>query len=255
MPASSAPSPVLASLAGGREVRARMLICLVTSLVVVWLKSPLALGWLAAWATALALSTTPLRLLAKVYALAAALFLLSLGCGWLQAQWSPALRQSGWTVFLTPFLRVAVLLGLTLSVALGARPTELLAALKGLRLPLFIHLPLVVMIRLVPSLISDLRQIADSLRLKGVRLNPLSLLASPLLTSRLLFAPLVFRVLRSAEELAVAAELKGLGQGARPSAWRGARAGWRDGLLLGLALAVLVGSFWLETGAPAARAW
>ncbi|MFH1060096.1 MAG: energy-coupling factor transporter transmembrane component T [Pseudomonadota bacterium] len=241
--------------AAGRQVRARMLICLVASLVVIWLKSPLALGWLAAWATALALATTPWRLLVKAYALAAGLFALSLGFGWLMAQWSPALGQSGWTVFLTPFLRVAVLLGLTLSVALGARPTDLLAALKGLRLPLFIHLPLVVMIRLVPSLISDLRQIADSLRLKGVRLNPLSLIVSPLLTTRLVFAPLVFRVLRSAEELAVAAELKGLGRAGRLTAWRGPRFRWRDALLLGLSLLILAGACWLEAGAPAVLAW
>ena len=252
MPASSAPS---LALAAGREVRSRLLICVVTSLAVVWLKSPLALGWLAVWATALALSTTPLRLLAKAYALAAGLLLLSLGFGYLLAQWSPGLRQAGWTIFLTPFLRVAVLLSLTLAVALGARPTDLLAALKSLRLPLFIHLPLVVMIRLVPSLISDLRQIVDSLRLKGVRLNPFSLVVSPLLTTRLIFAPLVFRVLRSAEELAVAAELKGVGRAGRLTAWRAPRAGWRDGLLLGLALLVLAGAFWLENGAPAAQAW
>ncbi len=252
MQASSATSPLGRAAS---QARYRLLVCAAGSLVVVWLDSPAALIWLAAWAALLALTSTPPGLLLKAYALAAGLLLLSLGFGLLLAQWSPALRGAGWGALLTPFLRVAVLISLTLAVALGSKPSELLAALKGMRLPLFIYLPLLVMIRLVPSLISDLRQIADSLRLKGVRLNPFSLVFSPVKTTRLLCAPLVFRVLRSAEELAVAAELKGLGGAARLTAWPSPGPGWREASLLGLSALAVAGALWLQGGMSFLGVW
>ncbi|MEA1868535.1 MAG: hypothetical protein U9N19_10635 [Thermodesulfobacteriota bacterium] len=48
-------------------------------------------------------------------------------------------------------------------------------ALKSLRLPLFLYLPAVVMIRFIPSFINDIKQVTEVLKIRGYKINPASL--------------------------------------------------------------------------------
>jgi energy-coupling factor transport system permease protein len=61
-----------------------------------------------------------------------------------------------------------------------------------------------------------------------------------------LLMPLLFRSLRSSDDLGIAAELKGLGHGRRMTPLHPARFGREDALMAGLTLAVLAAALALQ---------
>lgn len=109
-----------------------------------------------------------------------------------------------------PFLRGAVMLNVVLPIALTCRIQALLTALKGLHLPFCVYLPGAVMIRFIPTFMEDIKQVSETLKIRGYDLSIGEMFRRPLRMLRLLFTPLLFRSLRSSEELGIAAELKGL---------------------------------------------
>ncbi len=137
-----------------------------------------------------------------------------------------------------PFLRGAVMLNVVLPPALTCRIQAMLTAFKGLRLPFCIYIPGAVMIRFIPTFMEDVKQISETLKIRGYNLSLGEMFRHPFRMLRLLFTPLLFRSLRSSEELGIAAELKGLDASGsfvpfRSSAWT-----WRDTLLVLLSVAV-----------------
>lgn len=143
-----------------------------------------------------------------------------------------------------PFLRGAVMLNVVLPLALTCRIQALLTALKGLHLPFCIYIPGAVMIRFIPTFMNDIRQVAETLKIRGYHLGPGEMFRHPLMMLRLLFTPLLFRSLRTSEELGIAAELKGLEAGGRFIPFR--RSVWtvRDTLLVLLAMAVFAAALY-----------
>ena len=100
-----------------------------------------------------------------------------------------------------------------LPLAFSCRVQSLLTALKSLRLPFCLYLPAAVMIRFIPTFLHDARQVSETLRIRGWRMTPWDAFRHPVLLIRLVFTPLLFRSLKTSEELGIAAELKGLGYG------------------------------------------
>lgn len=84
--------------------------------------------------------------------------------------------------------------------------TEMAAALERLRLPSAAVIPLLVMIRFAPAVIQDFRTITSAMRLRGVvgRGNPLR-------TIEYIYVPLLLGLVRTGEQLTVAALTRGLG--------------------------------------------
>ncbi len=193
------------------DVRTRMLVCAVASAAVIFINDWYPLAMLAAASFIYAAAHNRFRVLAVSYAVISVMALSALGCVYVMLVFMPEMGAMGLDPFLNPFLRVVILIHVVLALAVSSRVKELLTVLKSLRLPLFIYLPATVMIRFIPSFIHDVRLIRESLKIKGYAVNPLSLTLRPALTLRLLFAPIVVRALRSSDELAVAAELKGIG--------------------------------------------
>jgi energy-coupling factor transport system permease protein len=112
---------------------------------------------------------------------------------------------------LSPFLRLLVSLNAILPLALNATMSDLFNVLHRLRLPGVIKLPLLIAIRFIPSFVNDLRLLREAARVRfrgrgGPRFWP----RRPRLWWRAFLFPLVVRLIRSADELAMAAELKGL---------------------------------------------
>jgi energy-coupling factor transport system permease protein len=188
-----------------------MLICLVASAAVIFIKDWYPLAMLGAASFVYAAAHNRFRVLLVAYAAVSFMMLTALGCVYVILIFMPEMGAMGLGPFLNPFLRVVILIHVVLALALSSRVKELLSTLKALRLPLFIYLPATVMIRFIPSFINDVRLIRESLKIKGYAVNPLTLTLRPALTLRLLFAPIVVRALRSSDELAVAAEIKGIG--------------------------------------------
>ena len=112
-----------------------------------------------------------------------------------------------------PFLRMATMLNVILPLAFSCRVQSLLTALKSLRLPFCLYLPAAVMIRFIPTFLHDAKQVSETLRIRGWRMTPWNAFLHPVLLIRLVFTPLLFRSLKTSEELGIAAELKGLGYG------------------------------------------
>ena len=69
------------------------------------------------------------------------------------------------------------------------------------------------MVRFIPEFINDVKLIRESLKIKGFSPGIGFVTCHPLLVVRLLVVPLTIRALRSADTLAVAAELKGMDAG------------------------------------------
>ena len=95
------------------------------------------------------------------------------------------------------------------------------------------------MIRFIPTFYNDLKQINEALRIRGYRVSWKQFLLHPALSMRFVTTPLLYRSLKSSEELGIAAELKGLGAGRRMRPFRSPA--WKRAdtcLLAGAVLAV-----------------
>ena len=75
-------------------------------------------------------------------------------------------------------------------------------------LPFVVYLPAAVMIRFIPTFMDDVRMVRAALRMKGI--DARFWLAHPLEGARMALMPVLFRALRSSENLGLAAEMKGV---------------------------------------------
>ena len=195
------------------DVRTRMLLCLVFSTAVVFIKDWYPLVMLLGASYVYVLAHGRFSAVLAAHGCVLVMFFLALFSIKIMVFFVPQMGDLGMGVYVNPFLRVIVLVNLLLALALSSRVQEIMTSLKSLGLPLFIYLPVTVMIRFIPSFIHDLKQISQSMKIKGYRVNVVSLTLHPLLTTRLLVVPLVIRALRCADELSIAAECKGIGYG------------------------------------------
>ncbi len=195
----------------GLDVRTKILICLSMSVAIIFLKSTPALGFLSLISLAYTLNMGRYQVVAVCYIALCLMWLIAIGVMRLMHMASPMIPVTEPVKMLIPFLRITVMLNTVLALALSSRVQTLLNALKSFRLPIWLYIPSAVMIRFIPSFIKDVNQIHEAMRIRGYSPNPFFILAHPRLSVRLLVAPIIFRALRSADDLGVAAELKGVG--------------------------------------------
>jgi len=239
------------SVVGRLDIRTKMAIGIAASLASLALGNPAALGVLALGSLGYALLLRRGKLLAIVYAFIIGMWVMAIGMlAGMQWLW-PEMAAFEAGKLMGPFLRCTVVVNVTLVLALASPIQELLGALKTLRLPFCIYVPLAVMIRFIPTFIEDVRQIGECIRTRGHRITPVSAILRPRLTLRLLLVPLLYRSLRSADELGVAAELKGLGGASRLTPMQSGRFGRADGLAAAAALIFLAAGVALQVLLPA----
>jgi energy-coupling factor transport system permease protein len=228
------------------DVRTKVGISLLVSLAVTFLKAPAALGLLALASGLYALSLRRWRLLIVVYVLVLLMWGSAVGMmAGLHAVWdkAPALNLEK---LAPPFLRIVIMVNVILGLALSIRLQGLLSTLKTLRLPVWIYVPLAVMVRFLPTIIDDIRQVYECILTRGYRLHPLNLVTAPRLALRLMLIPLIFRALRSADELGIAAELKGIGAVNRMTLLKTPRFGRADLVMTGITLLMLAAGVFLQ---------
>lgn len=110
-----------------------------------------------------------------------------------------------------PFLRIAVMINMVLAMGMNTSLTGLTNTLSKAYLPGFLKLPLIILVRFVPTFFSDMQQLREAVRIRFSGQGGFWFwVRHPVLWSRILFMPLVVRLIRSGDELAVASELKGL---------------------------------------------
>ncbi len=145
-----------------------------------------------------------------------------------------------------PFFRIVLMTNAVLVLALTSRIQLVLKTLKNMRLPGVIFIPAAVMIRFIPAFLNDFGQIRQTLKIRGYSIGVKAFLLHPVATGRLLVAPLVFRALRSADDLAVAAELKGIQPKNTITVWEEDPMQARDWWTLAVFFCLLIGIFYLQ---------
>lgn len=133
----------------------------------------------------------------------------------------PKLASSNVVVILAAigfwFARFAVCIGLGIYAVGAIRPTELTAALRAIRAPRWVVIPLAVMLRVFPVIRTEAWAIGDAMTLRGVRPGFGSMFAHPIRAGEMLIVPLLSTVVRASDELAASAMLRGLGGPAKPT--------------------------------------
>lgn len=225
----------------GLDARSRMAVSVLASAATIALAAPEALLVLYAMSLIYALTMRNIRMLLSAYVVLLLMAGLAFACVRGLHALIPALPTVDFASMLAPFLRLAVMINVVLPLAFASRVQNLLNALQSLRLPFCLSLPATVMIRFIPTFAQDIRQVRDTMKLRGFRLSPQNCLLRPVLVFRFLFIPLLFRSLRSSEELGIAAEFKGMRADMarkRSRPYRAARWTRRDTLFVLAALAV-----------------
>ena len=236
--------------AAGIDPRVKLGLCVAGSLASIVIKSPLSLGLMLVASTAMALTATRATTIIKVCLVVTLMLAFSLGFSWLMSLAVPGLVQWNVATLVLPFLRMLVVVTLLMAFALSTPAQEVSRMLQSFRLPGFLSLTLSVIIRFIPSFMDDCRQVAEAAKLRPGK--------SVWSFWRCLVVPLVFRVLASADELAVAAELKGMSAARKACLTPLDGFRHRDAAVAAGALAVLALAFalqiWLPIGVPAGRA-
>ncbi len=155
------------------------------------------------------------KLLAVLYLLMIVMMAVAAGSGLLLERWLPGMGGLSLKSLVIPFLRGLSMMNVVIVLALTTRVEDLLATLERMHLPFCLFLPTAVMLRFIPTFANDIKQVWETLRIKGWPLGPAMLTMQPLLSARLLLVPILFRALKSSETLGVASELKGLGAARR----------------------------------------
>jgi energy-coupling factor transport system permease protein len=229
----------------GLDVRVKLLLCFMGSIVSIALSSPLSLGLLTILTTAMALGAARPSAIFKLYLVNVLMFALAVGSSALIGLAAPSLTR--WNIFslTAPFLRMLASVNLLFAFALSTPVQVLFSRLQAMRLPAWLFIPLSVAIRFVPTFLGDCAQIRDAARLRpGKGLAGLW---------RGLAVPLVFRMLHTADDLAVAAELKGVGAASQATKPSQSKFSTRDGLALALAGWVILLAILLQKFGPQLR--
>lgn len=161
------------------------------------------------------------KLMAALYAMTVFMMGLALFFAFLLEEWLPQAAGISLEALLVPFLRSFSMMNAVMVLANTTRVEDILSTFERMRLPFAVFLPASVMMRFIPTFAADVRQVWETLRIRGWPVGFGMLAARPILTARLVLAPVLFRALKSSETLGVAAELKGLGTGERTLTQKG----------------------------------
>ena len=196
------------TLSHALHTRTKLYICFIMSVVTLILSSPNALLPLLGGAIIYALCAVRPVTLLKIAVIIALMLTLSYGCAYLMSLVIPRMKLNFMSVGV-PFMRIYITVFCILPLALSTSIQSVFAELKSIKMPLVLYLPTTVMLRFIPSFMADIRQIADAALLSGFRVSFKNTCRHPGKTFRYVFFPLIVRALRSADDLAIAAELKG----------------------------------------------
>lgn len=195
------------------DARVKLFLMLIGALGSVVFSNLLSLGIVFAATLVLAVLVKRLKLLSVLYLMMLAMAALALTSTCVMAFLMGKPLQLGWASLILPFIRGSIMMNLVLVLALSTKIEEVMLALVQLKLPFVLTLPATVMIRFIPTFTNDVTQVWEALKIRGWAMNWKMLCFHPILSSRLIFIPILFRALKSGEALGVAAELKGLDRG------------------------------------------
>ncbi len=170
---------------------------------------------LVALTTLYALGLKRFKLLLGLYAALIVMTLIALGFTYVIGLVSPHMASNKTSGLIIPFLRSVSMMNTVLVLALSTKVQDLLDTLERWHCPFWLFFPVSVMLRFIPTFFHDINQVWETLKIRGWPLGFRMLLTHPLAFTRLVLIPVLFRALKTADNLGVAAELKGIGLGGR----------------------------------------
>ena len=194
------------------DARTKLAVTLMTAILAVACSGVVAQGVLFAATLFYVLLLKRPGLLAVLYGAMAVMMAIAAGCASVIEVFAPGLGGLSVKSLVIPFLRGLSMMNVVMVLAMTTRVEDLLTTLERMRLPFCLFLPAAVMLRFIPTFTNDIRQVWETLKIRGW---PMGVGMHPILSSRLLLAPILFRALKSAETLGTASELKGLGTAER----------------------------------------
>ena len=117
-------------------------------------------------------------------------------------------------------------------------PGELVAGLRELRIPIAITVPLVVLLRFIPTVFREYRAVREAMSLRGLQMGWRALL-HPLHFLEMVLVPLLASCARTADEMTAAGMVRGLGSTICPSTLKQLRFNRLDALWI-LTLVALI---------------
>ena len=190
------------TLAAGLNAPLKIGLCALASVTAMFMNSPYGLAVMLVAAMAFALTAARLRVVLRALLFTSLMLVFSFAFSLPLSYFFPQLLRWDALSLSVPFLRFLVVILLVVALALSTSVRSVSDTLASLRLPGFILIPMLVAVRFIPTFLEDCRQIREATRLRpggGI-----------LSFWRGTVVPLLFRVLSSASDLAVAAELKGV---------------------------------------------
>lgn len=212
------------------DIRTRLLVSLCVTTAIIYLSDTLSLALMGVITGIYLAQTRRWKIIGIAYLFVALMCLLSFGIIWglfTLCEWATA--GTGWerTVamfkpgmlgnFHTPFLRMIPSVNVILALTLNFSVQGFTGTMKSLRLPRTLFIPLMVFCRFVPEFIETIGRLRDAVRMRGFSVSFGSAFVHPLVTLRLTFVPLAVKTLRMADNLAIAAEMKGVGLRKNPT--------------------------------------
>lgn len=143
-------------------------------------------------------------------------------------------------MFLFIVLRTLVII-LSVIPIIKTSPGELMAVMKKMKIHRNIALPLIFMMRFFPVVKSEFLDIIDSLKLRGF-----ISLKKPFVTMEYLFVPMMFSSSKIAEELAAAAEVRGISENGKHTSRREIKFKKADFIAVIMTVLLTVGLYLME---------
>lgn len=228
------------------DAKTKIFISIAMSACVIFFKSVPALIFITAITFFYALNLEKFKVMGIAYTAIILMWCMAIGCMKFLHMLSPMVPVTSPYLMMVPFLRVFIMMNVILVLALSSRVNKLLITLKSFKLPLWLYIPSAVMIRFVPTFINDVKQIHETMKIRGYRLNPLFIISHPVLSVRLIAAPVIFRALRSSDDLGIAAELKGIGNSSSIRSYNPTSLEKIDYITLFAALVIIVTGFCIQ---------
>lgn len=194
----------------GLSSEVRLGLCFITSLASLIASDNYAVGLLLGASMLYVILQVKLKTIAIAYLIFGLMAGVALTCVWGLTFVFEAMKNAKLTTVIIPFARLAIAVNTILPLAIYANMPGLLGTMNRVRLPGIIKLPMLITIRFIPTFLNDLKQIREAIKLRFRTKGRLFWLRHPILWWRVFSMPLVVRLIRSADELAVASELKGL---------------------------------------------
>ncbi len=191
-----------------------------------------------------ALFVPKIKILFIAYPLAIIMYFIAVAFSYLMSLFTPIPFHT--SELMIPFMRMLIMLNAILPLALSTKIQNILTSLKSMKLPFCIYLPSAVMIRFIPTFINDVKQVSETLKIRGYKMNVFETIKHPILMLRLLFTPLLFRSLKTSEELGIAGELKGLSPNIKMSSYKKERWNKQDFFIISSLSVVILLSALLE---------